>query len=294
MKHGSLEKNSCKDYAGIMVLADRNNLFKAGIIYSSLSVVFIIAASFVVLPVYSFFDTDLVQRSAAGFLQIILNRGLNPSFYAVHVSISALAVYSLAVLCFIFYFFEKTQSPEILFIALFIASLACESLRLFLPLQQVFAIPSFYLLITSRLLLFGRCFGLCSLFAAGIYAVGLEIQKQRNVIGIAAIASFIIALGTPIDTFTWETSFNAISGYAHVFRMINGGILLITVISFLIAAYLRGSREYIFIGVGVFLAFAGRSILLHADSWAGLPGIIPLSFGAWFICKYLHKVYLWL
>jgi hypothetical protein len=71
-------------------------------------------------------------------------------------------------------------------------------------------------------------------------------------------------------------------------------VFLITVAGFLITAYLRGSKEYIFFFFLTFLVFAGRDILINADSWASLPGIILLALGAWFICSYLHKVYLWL
>ena len=276
-----------------MTLSERNVFFTAGIIYSALSVVFIIAASFIVFPVYSSFDTEDILRSA-GIFQAVIGSFFNSDFHAVHLSISVLALYSLIVLCLIYRYFEKTQAPEILFIAFFIISLACEPARLILPLQRVFDLSSFYLLVASRILLFGRYFGLFSLFAASIYAAGLETQKQRNFIFIVAITALIIALGTPIDTYTWYTNFSTNNGYVSAFRMLNAGILLVTITSFLIAAYLRSSREYIYVGIGVFLVSIGRNILFSADSWAGLPGILLLSLGAWFICKYLHKVYLWL
>ena len=276
-----------------MTLSSRNNCFKAGIIYCVLSVLFIIAASFAALPVYSSFDMEAIRRSA-GIFQGLTSRFFPPSFYAVHISISALALFSLCAQCLIFYYFEKTQVPEILFIALFIMSFAFESVRLILPLQQIYASPAFYVLIASRILLFGRYFGLFSFLAASLYAVGLEIQKQQNIIFIAAITSLAIALGTPIDAFSWNTNFNAISGYASVLGMLNAGAALITITSFLIAAYVRGSRDYVFIGIGALLAFAGRSIILNADSWAALPGFFLLFWGLWLICKYLHKEYLWL
>jgi hypothetical protein len=86
-----------------------------------------------------------------------------------------------------------------------------------------------------------------------------------------------------------------INGYTSMFRMIEAGVFLTTVVSFLIAAYSRGSREYILIGIGAFLVFMGRNIMLSADTWLSpLPGIALLSVGTWFICTQLHKVYLWL
>jgi hypothetical protein len=80
-----------------------------------------------------------------------------------------------------------------------------------------------------------------------------------------------------------------------MFRMIDAGVLLITMASFFMSAYSRGDREYIFIGVGSLMVFAGRNILLGADTWISpLPGALLLVLGTWFICTCLHKVYLWL
>ena len=86
-----------------------------------------------------------------------------------------------------------------------------------------------------------------------------------------------------------------INGYVPMFRLIETGTALITVLSFFIAASSRGSKEYILIGIGALLVFFGRNLLLNADTWASpLPGIILLSAGMWYICTRLHKIYLWL
>ncbi|HCC37707.1 MAG TPA: hypothetical protein DEQ14_08865 [Treponema sp.] len=276
-----------------MTLSKRNIFFKAGIACCALSVLYIAAVSFIAIPVYSSLSVESLPRPA-GFFQMIAGRWLNPNFYSVHISIAILSLYSLITLCLILRFFEQTQSPEILFIAFFVISLTCEPARLILPLQREYGIPSVYILLAARIVLFSRYFGLFSLFAASLYAAGMEPQKQRMFIFIVAISSLSIALGTPIDSFSWSANFNTIYGYSMIFRLLNGVILLMTVISFLIAAHLRASREYIFIGIGIFLVVAGRSMLLNTDTWTALPGILPLSFGAWFICNYLHKVYLWL
>jgi hypothetical protein len=128
-----------------------------------------------------------------------------------------------------------------------------------------------------------------------VYAAGLEVQKQRNTILIISIAALVISLGIPIDTDTWDANFNMINGYTSMFRLLEAGIFIITVVSFFIGARSRGSGDYIFISAGVVLAFIGRNILLNADTWAGpLPGILLLSAGTWLACTRLHKVYLWL
>ena len=289
----TLEKIQTNHYAEIMTLQDRNILLKTGIVLSFLLVIFSIAASIVLIPVYSSFDMENFRRPA-GLFQKISGSRLEPNLLAVHISIIVLAVYSLIALILIFFYFEKTQSPEIPFIAFFVLSLSFESARLIVPLQQLLYIPSFYQLMASRSLIFGRNFGLFSLFAASIYAAGLEAQRQRNIVFISAIAALVIALGTPVDTFTRYTNFEPMTGYASIFQMLNAGILLMTTLGFLISAYLQRSKDFIFISAGAFLVLAGRNFLIMADTWAGLSGITLLVLGIWVICIYLHKVYLWL
>jgi hypothetical protein len=86
-----------------------------------------------------------------------------------------------------------------------------------------------------------------------------------------------------------------VCGYASMLKMVEVGIMLIALLSFLVAAYSRGSREYVFIGIGSLLAFWGRTALLSADTWlTPLPGLALLVAGTWIVCVQLHRVYLWL
>jgi hypothetical protein len=102
-------------------------------------------------------------------------------------------------------------------------------------------------------------------------------------------------LGVPIDAQSWDTSFSMISGYTAMFKMIEIVVFFTTSITFFVAAKVRDSKDYIYVGIGVMLALIGRNILLGTDNWAGpVPGIFLLSFGTWFICSKLHKIHLWL
>jgi hypothetical protein len=234
-------------------------------------------------------------RRSPGIIQNLITRFLNPSPYIPFISLAGGGLYSLVTLVLIYYSFEKTQAPEILFISLFVLSFSFEAMRLLTPLQKIWAIPSIYLLLASRALLFGRFFGIFALFAAGVYAAGLEIQKQLNVILIVALISLLISLGVPIDILTWDSSFSMINGYLSLFRMIETVVFIITMMSFFISAWSRGTPEYVAIGAGSFLVYVGRNILLSGDTWISpLPGLLLLAAGAWLICTKLHKVYLWL
>jgi len=277
-----------------MTLSTRNNIFKGGLIISSLSLVLCVIASLRVIPVYALMEETLTRRSE-GIFQPIFAYFSDARLLAVHCSILAVVAYSVLAIAFTYYSFEKTQSPEVLFVVFFAASFAPEALRLILPLAQVHEIPLLYTLAASRVILFARHFGIFSLFIASVFAAGYQVQRLRNVILLTVIIALIIALGVPIDTQSWDSSLRMVTGFVPMFRLIEIGTFFITAISFFVAARSRGSREFILIGAGSILALLGRDILLNADTWISLPiAMAFLAAGTWLVCTYLHKIYLWL
>jgi len=277
-----------------MTLSERNLVFKLGIALSFLCLLICTIISIKVFPVYAGMETEITRRSE-GILRAFIGKFFNAKLSAVHCCILASVLYSFFSITLIYYFFEKTQSPEILYVVFFAVSFSFEALRLILPLSRVYELPSLYQLTASRIILFCRYFGIFSLFTAGVFASGLKAQKQRSIIMVITVTTLIITLGVPIDTQAWDSSLNMINGYTSMFRLIEAGTFLITTINFFIAAWSRSSHEFVFIGAGSVLAFLGRNILLSTDTWAGLPiGLLFLVAGTWLICTRLHKVYLWL
>jgi hypothetical protein len=290
----TLEKNNNNSYAENMTLSERNLVFKLGIVLSFLCLLVCIIISVKIFPVYASMETEITHRSE-GVFRAITGKFLDAKLPAVHFCILGSVLYSFFSIMLIYYFFEKTQSPEILYVVIFAASFSLEALRLVLPLGRVYELPSFYQLMASRIILFSRYFGIFSLFTASVFAGGVKAQKQRNIILIITVTTLIITLGVPIDTQVWDSSLNMINGYTSMFKLVEAGTFLITIISFFIAAWSRSSREFVFIGTGSILAFLGRNILINTDTWAGLPiGLLLLVTGTWLICTRLHKVYLWL
>ncbi|MCL2211555.1 MAG: hypothetical protein FWB95_06510 [Treponema sp.] len=275
-----------------MTLSERNTFFKIGIAFSAVCALAVLGASFLTIPVYS--DMDASIRRPTGFFHF-LTGFMDNDYTAVHVSLSALVLFSLVGLILIHSFFERTSAPEILYIAIFAFSFAFEVIRLILPLQIIFNFSFFYVLIASRLLLFTRFLSIFSLFAAGLCAAGLEVQKTRNVIFVIIIAALVTVMGVPIDAFNWDSSFNMVNGYSSLFAMVELIAFLTTMISFVIAAKIRGTKDYYYVAIGILLAIAGRHVLLNADTWVGpVMGILLLSVGTGFLCSKLHKIHLWL
>ena len=286
-----------------MTLSERNAFFKIGIVFSFICVILILTASFFIMPVYKTanqsishdaFGREEITRPSSIF-QVFSGIFIKNSYYAVHIAVILSVLFSLFGMILIHSSFERTAAPEMLYIAIFTVSFAFEALRLILPLHFLMNFPSVYIRFTARVLLFARVFCIFSLFAASIYAAGLEIQKNRNVIFIIIIATMLITLRVPIDVLNWDTGMNMVNGFISVFRLIEMAVFVTTMIGFVIAAKIRGSLEYKHVMIGAVLALIGRNILLSTDNWIGLgTGIGLLVFGTWYLCSKLHKIHLWL
>ena len=277
-----------------MTLSARNNLFRGGIIAAILSFALIAACGYSALSAFPEATALAAQRSG-GLIQKLAETLSEPIPNVPFLTMLLAAAYSLICISLIYYFFEKTQSPEILFIGFFVISLAFEFARIIIPLKNIYPFPVIFITSAARILLFGRYFGLFSLFAAGVYAAGLDAQKQEPVLLMLILAAMIIAMNVPIDSLSWDSTFVLLSAYRPMFSLIEAGIIVLTTLSFLVSAYTRSSKSYVLIGIGVFLAFAGRNILLCSDTWiTPLPGLMILIAGTWFACSRLHLEYLWL
>jgi len=277
-----------------MTLSERNNFFKMGIVLCSIFTLFVAAASFLIIPVLSGIMGEYTRRPGNIF-QLLTGFFMRSSYYAVYVSLAASVLYSLISIIFIYFFFERTSSPEILYIAIFTISFALEAARFILPLQQIFNFSLFYVGLATRVLLFARFFSIFSLFTAGLCAAGLEIQRTRNVIFVLILTSIVITISVPIDSSNWDTSLNIVNSYNTMFTLVSAAVFITTMISFFIAAKIRDTREYSSIAIGVILALAGRGFVVNVDNWTSLiPGIILLSFGTVILCSKLHKIHLWL
>ena len=277
-----------------MTLSARNDFFKGGIILAALSLGLIAAGGYFAFPAYPEAAASAAIRSR-GLIQTLMEDRFRPSAYVPFFTMLAAVAYSLVSITLINHFFEKTQSPEILFFGLFVISLSFEFTRIMVPLKTTFPFPSMYLITGSRILLFGRYFGLFSLFTAAVYASGLDAQKQQNAFFILILAAMIIAIQVPVDSLVWDSTLMPWNGYRTMLSMVEAGILAVTILTFFISAYTRGSRAYIFIGFGTFLIFAGRNILINSDTWiTPLPGLLLLTTGTWLVSSRLHREYLWL
>ena len=277
-----------------MTLTVRNNFLKGGIILAAFSLIFAGIGGYYIFSAFPEASAAAALRTQ-GFVQGIVQNFMESSAYVPFWTILAATAYSLGSIIVLYYFFEKTQAPEILFFSFFAISMSFEFARITIPLTGVLSFPSAYSIAAFRFLLFGRYFGLFSLFAASIFAAGFDMQKQQPVFFLMVLASLLIAVYVPVNSLVWDSTFVFLKGYDSMLQVVEWWIFAVTVISFFVSAYIKDSRSYIYIGIGVILVFTGRNLLLHSDTWiTPLPGFILLCLGTWFSCSRLHKIYLWL
>ena len=277
-----------------MTLYERNTFFKVGIVFCIIFTILTAAASYLIIPVYSSIMEENISRPAH-IMQRITGKFLESNYFAVHTSLVFAVLFSLVGMILLHYFYERTSTPEILYVSFFIFSFSFEIIRLIVPMNLIYHYPVFYLLSAAKILHFTRYFGIFALFTAGVCAAGLEAQKTRNIVLILLVVVLLVVLGIPIDTQTWDTSFKMVNGYKSLLTMMEVVVFITTSVSFLAAAKIRDSKDYIYVGIGVVLALSGRNVLLGTDNWAGPAlGILLLSFGTWIICSKLHKIHLWL
>jgi len=277
-----------------MTISVRNNFFKGGIVLASLSLGLVVFGGYFAYPAFPEAASSYTMRSQ-GMIQSLIEGLAEPSAYIPFWAMFCAVLYSLISIIMIYYYFEKTQSPEILFIGFFVFSMAFEFARIMVPFRMIFSFPSGYLVTASRVLLFGRQFGLFSLFAASVYSAGLDSQNQHNISSVLVLTALVIALNVPIDSLVWDSTFMLWNGYGSMLHMLEIGILVVSMVTFFISAYMRGSVSYVLIGIGILLMSVGRNMIISSDTLIVLiSGVVILIIGTLLVCDRLHKEYLWL
>ena len=211
------------------------------------------------------------------------------------IAIVTSCVFAAATIALMYYSFEKTQAPEILFFAFFGFSFCGEAFRIMVPLAKIHEWSPAVVVYAARAIEFARFFGTLSLLAAGVYANGIDFQKHGRGLIIIALAALTIAAGIPVDGLSYDSSFGPLSGYRVMIDLAEFTIAVIAGLSFLVAAYTKSAREFYSASFGIFLVIIGRDLLLRGDSWAAIPaGGALLIGGTWLFAVKVHRYYLWL
>lgn len=211
------------------------------------------------------------------------------SFPATLALIFFLLAFVTVTIIYLYIEFEKTQSTEIIFFALFLFGLLGESVRLMIPFFNLWGTLSSALFIVGRITLFSRILAPASLL---FVAVMNEANQRENIesnffmlIILSLWLSFLIPLNTPylLPNFCVEW------GMRKAFYIIRLLVLVTAIFSIFILANQSGKGEWGFALLICGYKFASSAMTILSAIIAGFL----LAFGTSLYLTTLHKRYLW-
>ena len=214
------------------------------------------------------------------------------SFSAVILSIFIFLIYAAISVFYVYFEFEKTQSTEIIFFAMFLVGCLSESLRLCIPFFNLWHTISSFLVFSGRIVIFGRTIAPLALLFVAVFS-GTEQRQyvERNLI-ILIIVAVTIALLLPLDTVNVLPNCCVLWGFSSAFLVVRILVLAATALSLFINSFAMGRTEktpYGFLGLAV-----GYEICCYSSSYASLiPGAALLFAGTAVYLGSLHSQYLW-
>lgn len=274
-----------------MTIATRNRFIKLATIIALVFAIITIPAIIVILIKHNIPEIIPGPREAL-FLDHFLLTTYSPT--ASIAAIGIFPIFSLLGLLYILFAFEKTQTIEITFFASCVFALSLETLRLLIPLFQLWIHGSFYTVTISRFVFFSRIFTILALLSSALFATGNTIQQIGPSIFLLSFFSFSLANAIPLSLGNMGSNFLVVSGYKEMLRIFFGLIGMLSVVSYAILGETKKIPEYTRSSLGLLLFLPGYSLLSTCDSWLFFTGgSIFLFLGAWLYLKPMHQYYLW-
>ncbi len=190
--------------------------------------------------------------------------------------------------------YNRTASAEVFFMIFFLCSFALEATRVWNGLLLLEGLPTTFSVIGTRVIYFGRIFGLICLLFASLYAI--EIRFQR--LGVLLLSSIFLSLAfayvLPVDSSV------VLSNYLYRLgdeRSTSFFVLVLQIaacLNFVIAGLKRQHWAFPLAALAVLLMLIGRELLLFQITPFSLAaGELALVAGLWLFSMQMRRVYLW-
>jgi hypothetical protein len=216
------------------------------------------------------------------------------SHYLAAGGIGLCSLYSTLVLAYILYSFRKTVSAEIYFFSFWVLSVGLEVVRLVVFDLAAGGGSAYWQIAATKALFFARYAGYLSLFASGLYAAGFRSEKLGTVAALIIAVSLGLATAMPINTGSFEATFELRAGYIELNSIIVFSVAIVTIVDYLYAAHSIGEGSYRFIALGAAVFLIGHHLLITQwNPLAMIAGFVLLVAGSWLYVSRLHSYYLW-
>lgn len=215
------------------------------------------------------------------------------NFLTVVFSIFAFLFYTSFFFLFITIEFEKTQSNEIIFFSVFLLGCLSESIRLLVPVLNMWNNITTFTLFCTRTIIFGRiCATVALLFSVICSSPDYRQYIEQNILIIFS-GSLVIAILIPLNSYEMYPTGIISWGFGRLLRISMICILCVAIVSQFIKSFSSTHRTTM-LAVGLLLISIGYYILCSSYNYFFLfSGFIPLFGGTFIYLKFLHKQYLW-
>lgn len=204
-----------------------------------------------------------------------------------------LAVFAIGGWLYVQLSFQKTSSAEIFFFSFFLVSLSFETLKLMQLLFLVQSKPFLFNVLITRVIFFGRFFGLLCLFFSGMFSSWLQYQRIGSVLGISLLVPIALALVIPVSTDMGRDLLFSL-GIRREIGVAFYAIEVFGVLNYVISGVVLNNRDYFWMSGGILIILVGREFLFQSSGLIiTLCGIALLCLGSILFGKKAHAVYLW-
>ncbi|MBR7064735.1 MAG: hypothetical protein IKI31_06295 [Treponema sp.] len=213
-------------------------------------------------------------------------------FWAVVASLFVFLIYVPITVFFLFLEFEKTHSNEVIFFAFFLIGCLAETIRLCIPLFNLWHSFSLVSIIPARAILFARILSPLSLLFLTIFSEPEHRQLVERNIVILTVISIMAAIIFPLNTMVILPSFCMQCGDEKLYFTIRILMLLLAIAAIFVKSNHIGSDYknalyFTILSIGYFLCTQSFSFVMLAIS------AVFFIAGTILYLTNLHKQYLW-
>ncbi|MFH2115204.1 MAG: hypothetical protein ABIJ86_11935 [Spirochaetota bacterium] len=188
----------------------------------------------------------------------------------------------------------KTASAELFFFAVWAFCLGFEALRVLSLGFMIHNANMGSIVFLTRLVMFGRYFGLLNLFMGSILAVGFKQERMSGVLSAAFLLALFFASVQPVNSGVPAPDFLIDRGYGFLMSLFDSALIAMTLVNY-VAAW-RMNRDTAFLASGAGLALCVLAALLLRSNyslWFTPLATCFLAVGAWLHIKSMNGYYLW-
>lgn len=219
---------------------------------------------------------------------------VTPNAVSAIISLIFFSIYTPIISFTVYFRFEKTKAPEVLYFVAILFGLFAESLRLCIPLFSLAGGYSNFLRFIGRAAFFGQMQVILSILVQGVLASKDETRDSGRYLGIISIVALMFAMIIPLDISTIQLYFAPKYGFESLFNIIR---IVFTVISFcamFLSSKSKESLDYKKSTLSFLILCIGYIFLLYCTTFIFLVGgILLLSIGTTQFLKNLHHYYMW-